>query len=207
MKWRPLLVRLHRDAGFLILGLTLAYAISGVAVNHKHHWDYNYSTRVERLEPGAPESLVGDEAERSTAWSAAERGKLARERQELLVQKLRAALGRRDEPRAAFWRGPDRLSLFFGEADRDVLDYQPSTGKAEHAVRTERLLLRWLNLLHLNERPRVWTWVADLFAVLLAFMAVSGMLLVKGRRGLWGRGGILALLGLVVPLLLLLAIG
>jgi len=185
----------------------LAYAISGVAVNHKHHWDYNYSSRVQRLEPGAPEALVGDATERAAAWSAEARGKLARERQAALVQGLRAALGRSDEPRAVFWRGPDRLSLFFGEADRDVLDYQPSTGQAEHVVRSERWLLRWLNVLHLNERPRMWTWVADLFAVVLAFMAISGVLLVKGRRGLWGRGGILALLGLAVPLLLFLLIG
>jgi hypothetical protein len=207
MRWRPLLFGLHRDAGFLILGLTLAYAISGVAVNHKHHWDYNYSTRIERLEPGPPESLVGDEAERSRPWSAAERGKLTRERQALLVQRLRATLGRSDEPRAVFWRGPDRLSLFFGEDDRDVVDYQPSSGAAEHTVRSDRFLLRWLNILHLNERRKVWTWVADLYALLLAFMALSGVFLVKGRKSLWGRGGILALVGILLPVLLLLVFG
>jgi uncharacterized protein len=220
-KWRPLVCRLHRDAGFLILGLTLVYAISGVAVNHKRHWDPSYATRVERLEPGPPEALIrpadgaglgqgvaerGEHA-RDTIAAGVDRGQLAREQQERLVHALCAALGRSDEPRTVMWRGADRLSLLFGEGDRDVVDYEPSTGKAEHTVKTGRLLIRWLNLLHYNARPKVWTWVGDCFAVLLAFMAVSGVVMVRGKRGLWGRGGLLALVGLALPLLLLLVLG
>ena len=30
---------LHRELGFFAVGLTLVYAISGIAVNHVHHWD------------------------------------------------------------------------------------------------------------------------------------------------------------------------
>jgi uncharacterized protein len=215
IKWRPLLCRLHRDAGFLILGLALVYAISGVAVNHKRHWDPSYSTHVAQLEPGPPEVLVGSaeragdrsDAAQATITAGIDRGKLARAEQDRLVHALCAVLGRSVEPRSVIWRGPDRISLFFGEADRDVVDYEPSTGKAEHTVKTGRLLLRWLNLLHYNARPRVWTWVGDAFAVLLAFMAVSGAVMVRGKRGLWGRGGLLALVGLAVPLLLLLILG
>jgi len=46
----------------------------------------------------------------------------------------------------------------------------------------------------------VWTWVADVYAFLLLFMAVTGMFVLKGRQGLAGRGKWFILAGLVVPL-------
>ncbi len=32
----------HRDIGYLIAGLTIIYAVSGIALNHKHDWNPNY---------------------------------------------------------------------------------------------------------------------------------------------------------------------
>ena len=32
----------HRDIGYLIAGLTIIYAISGIALNHKNNWNPNY---------------------------------------------------------------------------------------------------------------------------------------------------------------------
>ena len=32
----------HRDIGYLIAGLTIIYAISGIALNHKNDWNPNY---------------------------------------------------------------------------------------------------------------------------------------------------------------------
>ena len=54
-------------------------------------------------------------------------------------------------------------------------------------------------VVHLNRMKGVWTWVADAFAVLLAFLAVSGALLLKGPKGLAGRGKWFVLAGLIVP--------
>jgi hypothetical protein len=34
IKWRPTLRALHRDFGYLAVGLTFVYALSGLAVNH-----------------------------------------------------------------------------------------------------------------------------------------------------------------------------
>jgi hypothetical protein len=48
MSWRRWNSVLHRDIGFLCIGLTLLYAISGVAVNHIKEWNPSYS--VERVE-------------------------------------------------------------------------------------------------------------------------------------------------------------
>ena len=105
-----------------------------------------------------------------------------------------------------FWRGGMRLALYFGEGRLDVVDYLPATGAATHRKRTPRLFLRAFNYLHLNEGRRAWTWIADGFAVLLFFLALSGPFLVKGRRGLRGRGGVFLLLGILIPLLVWLAL-
>lgn len=45
-RWRirPLLRALHRDVGYLLVGLTLIYALSGLAVNHIADWDPNFAS-------------------------------------------------------------------------------------------------------------------------------------------------------------------
>jgi hypothetical protein len=196
MRIRPLLVALHRDVGFFAVGLTLVYGVSGIAVNHREHWDYNYSRelRVERI--GLPAELLGK------ADAAAQPGELARAEQDVLVKRIVQASGRTDPPYNAFWRGPDRLSLFFGSGDQDVVDYSPSTGVIQHVRRAKRPLLRQLNFLHLNEGHGLWTWFADGYAVLLLFLAISGPFIIKGRKGLAGRGGLYLALGVGVPIAL-----
>lgn len=199
MQWRKTLFVLHRDVGFVALGLTLLYGISGIAVNHRRDWDYNRSTTVEHLNPGPAVSFLQDlPADRRTTL-AADPSAVSPEEEKQLVQRLAAALGRPEGPRNAFWRGRDRLSLFFGNGDDDTVDYSPSTGAAERTVRRDRFLLRQLNQLHLNERGGAWTWFADIYATALLFLGITGVVMVKGRSGLIGRGGILVALGLVVP--------
>jgi len=41
-KWRKWLLILHRDIGYLSVGLIIIYAISGIAVNHINDWNPNY---------------------------------------------------------------------------------------------------------------------------------------------------------------------
>jgi hypothetical protein len=44
MSWRRVNNVLHRDLGYLLVGLTLVYAVSGVAVNHVGDFNPSYST-------------------------------------------------------------------------------------------------------------------------------------------------------------------
>ncbi|TNF31174.1 MAG: hypothetical protein EP329_12725 [Deltaproteobacteria bacterium] len=193
MRWRKWLHALHRDFGFFAIGLTLVYAISGIAVNHREDWNYNLSTTHEARALGVPSALL-------EAAPGGDEGQLARDREDELVSRITATLGR-PAPRKAFWRGPDRLSLFFGPGESDVVDYQPSDGSAQLVTKTERPLVREMNYLHLNEGRGAWTWIADAFAVILIFLAISGALIVRGKRGLRGRGGVLTALGVLLPVI------
>jgi len=194
MKWRRTLFVLHRDVGFFCLGLTLVYAISGVAVNHREHWDYNHAIE-DRV------SGIGDPASLLDLQSDAAPGVVARQHQQSLVAAIHERIGRNGAARKVFWRGPNRLSIFYGDEDRDVVDYLPDRGILEHQVKEPRWLIRQTNFLHLNEGRSLWTYVADAFAVLLAFLAISGVIMTRGRKGLRGRGGVLAALGILLPLI------
>jgi len=200
MSWRRPLVSLHRDLGFFALGLTVVYAVSGLATNHRAHWDYNYATDRKQIVVGAPAALLG--VDDGTAAH-----ELARARQDELVSAIGRALGRGDVPLKVFWRGPDRLSLFYAESERDVVDYLPASGTAEWTRKTPRPILRTFNMLHLNEKRQVWTWIGDSYALILLFMGVSGVLIVKGRKGLKGRGGMYLVAGILLPTLAMILFG
>jgi hypothetical protein len=199
--WRKRLLNWHRDVGFLVFGLTVTYAISGLAVNHHHQWNYNESTTRTRHAVGRPHQLLAAlDAGRFAELEAAPAA-ITDEETAALVAVLGTRLGYPTTPRNYFWRSPSRLLAFYGEGDREVIEYSPTTGTAELIVRRERSGLRDLNYLHLNEARNWWTWVADGYAVLLLFLATSGALIVRGRKGLTGRGGVLLSIGIAVPLL------
>ena len=63
-----------------------------------------------------------------------------------------------------------------------------------------RRVLHELNQLHLNEPKRVWTYVADLYALSLILLAITGLFVLKGKYGITGRGGWLTAVGALIPL-------
>jgi len=206
MSWRRRLVAWHRDLGYLACGLTVAYAVSGVAVNHEEHWDYNRATRRETRTIGTPAALLPGLTEQRRRELEATPAGGADAELPALIDAVTARVGRRSPPRNAFWRGPDAMHLFFAPGDADEVVYHPRSGRAELIRRRDRWLLRDLNFLHLNEGRGLWTYVADAYAVVLAVLALTGIFIARGRRGLRGRGGFLLAIGLVVPLVAVLAL-
>ena len=51
-----------------------------------------------------------------------------------------------------------------------------------------RPVLHEMNQLHLNTPKGAWTWVADLYAVALLFVAATGLFVLKGKTGITGAG-------------------
>ena len=63
-----------------------------------------------------------------------------------------------------------------------------------------RLFLRAFNGLHVNEVKSYWIVASDIYSIFLLYLALSAIFMIKGSKGIKGRGGILALVGLSVPL-------
>lgn len=56
-----------------------------------------------------------------------------------------------------------------------------------------------LNQMHLNAGKGVWTAIADVYAVALIMMALTGIFVLRGKTGITGRGAWLVTLGVLVP--------
>jgi hypothetical protein len=172
-----LLRSLHRDVGYFIVGLTFIYALSGLAINHVGSIDPNFKI-VETTHPLAATLPRGD-------VEAAARAVLAQ-------------LGVGDEPRDYFFEGDDRLEIYF---DRRTIIVDLAVATITDRREEPRFFLRVANWLHYNRGKAAWTYVADGYAVLLLFAATSGIFMLKGRKGLVGRGAVLILIGALIPLL------
>ena len=180
-KWRKWNNIIHRDLGYLAFGLTVIYAISGIAVNHVHDWNPNY--RIETIT-----SNVGAVADSSTAVTQA------------MVQAVLETLGETGEITGMHAVTPQSLQFFVDERSF-VLDV--TTGDVVYKKVDRRVGLHEMNFLHLNHPKKLWTYVADLYAVVLLILAVTGLFVIGGKKGIKGRGAWLATAGVLLPLLFL----
>ncbi|HYP87634.1 MAG TPA: hypothetical protein VEQ59_05765 [Polyangiaceae bacterium] len=172
---RPWLRAVHRDAGYLGVGLTLVYALSGLAVNHIADWDPSF-TQI-----AATHQLPGPLPRDPTAAS----------------ERVRAALHISEPPREVYAAGDDAVDVVL---EHRTLHVTPSSGVVVEEGQSPRFFLRAANWLHLNRGKKAWSYVADGYALILIYLAISGLFMIPGRKGLWGRGALLAALGAAIPI-------
>lgn len=171
---RTWLRAIHRDVGYSAVGLTLVYAASGIAVNHVADWDPNFTH----------------------ATMTHELGRLPDDDQAASRQVL-ATLGIRDTPKEVYREG-DELEVLL---ERRTLHVAVATGHVVDEAQQSRFFLRAANWLHLNRGKKAWSYFADAYAAALLFLALSGMFMLPGRKGLLGRGAVFMLLGASIPIL------
>jgi uncharacterized protein len=176
INWRPWLRALHRDSGYFVVGLTVIYALSGLAVNHVADWDPSF-TQIERTH-----TLTGPLPEDDQALS----------------ERVRAQLAIEQAPIEVYRASDTQVELVF---DKKTLHVDTQKRTVLEEGQEARPLLHLANWLHLNRGKQAWTYVADTYAVLLLFLAISGLFMIKGRKGLLGRGAIIAAVGAAVPIL------
>ena len=173
---RPWLRALHRDIGYFAVGLTIVYATSGIAVNHLKDWDPNFRQLNRTHQLALPLPADDDAAAKSALGS----------------------LGVHEAPREVYRASPTRLELVF---DQRTFHVDTTNGVVHEEGQAARPLLRAANWLHLNRGKKAWTYVADFYAIFLLFLAISGLFMIPGKKGLLGRGAIVALAGAAVPIL------
>lgn len=176
MRWRPLFRVVHRDIGYVCVALVIAYAVSGIAVNHIEDWNPSYRLEERAVDLGPlPAGSYADQAAHVVA-----------------------ALGL--EPAAVrghFAETDTTLRVFLDEGQEVLID--APTGRGTVKTLSRRAVLFEVNALHLNTLKGAWTYVADLFAIALVVLALTGMLMLKGDQGFSGRGKYFVLAGLMVP--------
>jgi uncharacterized protein len=172
---RPWVRAIHRDLGYLAVGLTIVYALSGLAVNHVADWDPSFHEYERTVEMGG--ALEGEDDE--------------------IAKRVLARLEVRGTPQEVYRAGEDRLEILL---DKRTLHVDTTTGRVIDEGQDPRFLLRVANWLHLNRGKKSWTYVADAYAGGLLFLALSGMFMIPGKKGLLGRGAVLVALGAAVPI-------
>lgn len=174
LRWRRLLRSIHRDVGYLAAAVTVVYAVSGIAVNHIDAWNPSYviqkqSVRFEPIEASDRETMAAALAER---------------------------LGIEAPIKDSFRDSPSVITVFF---EGTTVEANVETGVATVETTRDRPVFRDLNFLHLNHPRGLWTWIADVYAGALIVLAISGLVMLRGRHGFGGRGKWLFAIGLAIP--------
>ena len=179
MKFIKGLRSLHRDFGYLVVGITFIYTISGIAMNHRQDWNPHYSLVSEEITVPASDQMEYAKAEIST-----------------LLEKF----ANKPLYKKHFITKDATIKIFVQEG---TVIYTPLEGKAELELLKKRPFWFQINKIHLAQTDRLWIWISDIMALFLLFVAVSGMFLLKGKLGITGRGLWLTSLGIVIPVLII----
>jgi len=182
MNWRKWNRWIHRELGFLFFGMTIVYGISGIALNHHvtRDWDPGIVTRSTTTQ--YPNPLEKSAVDRST------------------IESILKIAGETENYKQYYFPSDDLLMIYLkgGHITVDL-----NSGSMHTTKIRKRPIFSELNYLHYNKPKRLWTWFSDLYAFGLVLIAISGLFLVRGRKGIGGRGGILTLIGILLPLLFL----
>jgi hypothetical protein len=174
-KWRKWNRAVHRDFGYLFFGMTLIYALSGIAINHRGDWNANY--------------IIVDQEITGKVFDH----KLSKEE----VLDLLKTYGEEDSYRKHYYPSPGVLKVFL-TGGMVMLDTDSGEGYLE--ITRRRPMFREMNYLHYNP-SKYWTWFSDIFAGALVILALSGILIPRGSDGISARGAWITLLGVIIPVL------
>jgi uncharacterized iron-regulated membrane protein len=163
----------HRDLGYLFIGLTIIYAVSGILILiKKEGQNPSYVEIVEERE--AKTDLSPDELKAYWKDHFAELPKLKRVIPE-------------DDTYKIYVKG-------------GLGDYEPFSGKVTVKTFKKIPVFKFVNDIHYNAGSR-FTSIGIIFCVILIFFAISGAVMVKGKKGFKKRGVWLMILGFLIPVL------
>jgi len=161
--------------------MLLVYAISGIALNHKDTYNSQFTIerKTFRVSNPIPQTSIN----------------------KALVLKWLLPLDESDNYTKHYFPEHDILKVFLKGGSNVVIDLRTGEGIFESVKK--RPVIGALSRLHYNP-SKAWTLFADVFAVALLLIIVSGLFMLRGRHGLWGLGGIELLLGILIPLIFML---
>lgn len=180
MNIRKLNRAIHRDLGYFFFGLSIIYAISGIALNHLRDFNPNYRIQHYDLEVPAPinHDMVNDD------W----------------IKSLLTEYDIKMDYKKFYFPTDDQVKIFLKNGN---LSINMSTGVGLLETITKRPVLNQVNFLHYN--PGIWwKWFSDIFCVAWIIISISGLFVIKsGKHSIKRRGALWTIAGIIVPILFL----
>jgi hypothetical protein len=178
MKWRKWNNIFHRDLGYIAVGLTIIYSVSGLAVNHVADWNPSY--KIEKT------TFQIDVSSLQYPPNDAD------------ISQILSASNLTGSVKSTYMVNPNNIRIFLKD---QTLDVNLKNGEAVLESVNKRAFLQEFNAMHLNHPKKLWTWMADIYAIVLIILAVTGLFVLKGKKGITGRGAWLTGIGVLIPVI------
>ena len=171
---------IHRDLSFLFSGVLIVYALSGIVMNHKDSINPNYS--VSREVYTVQTQMPGKSLKKAD------------------VLRILEEIDEEENYTKHYFPEESTMKVFLKGGSNLVVDM--NTHKAVYEKVTRKPFFSAISRLHYNP-GKWWTIFSDIFAGSLLVIILTGFLMVKGKKGIVGVGGIELLIGIAIPLVFL----
>ena len=176
-KWSRLI---HRDISYFFAGILIIYCISGIYMNHRDSMNVHYT--IDRIE------FENKEYPKDKKLSEAE------------VRALLANYDLASSYTKHYYPQENRLKVFIKGGSS--LELNQVNGRGIVEILSKRPLVSDMVKLHYNP-GKWWTWFSDFFCIAMIVVVISGFTMMKGSKGFIGRGGLLLLAGILIPIIIL----
>lgn len=184
-KLRKWLRIIHRDLSYFFAGAIVVYALSGILMNHKDDLNPNYTVSLRNVQLEGTFPMTEETVTQS------------------VVEGMLVQYAEKENYTKHYFPQPGVMKVFLKGGSSLVVDLESGHGQYERIRR--RPILSHFTRLHYNP-GKGWTIFADIFAVGLIIVTITGVFMLKGKYGLIGRGGIELLVGSMIPVLFILLV-
>ena len=173
-KWSRLT---HRYLSFFFASVLLIYVLSGIFMNHLGSLNPHYT--VERINLSMGTADFEQKLDKAKLLKVLEKHNVE------------------DQYTKHFYPSEREMKVFFKGGSNMIVD--TSTGEAVYDKLSKRIVISEMTYLHYNP-SKMWTLFSDIFCVSMIIVIVTGYTMMRGKEGFVGKGGIITLIGLLVPL-------
>lgn len=179
-KWSRII---HRDLSFFFSGVIIIYAISGYVLNHKKDFNSDYSISIHNFKVSESTPIPKEYFTKDHVMSILE------------------PYNETDSYTKHYFPNDSTLKVFLKGGSSLAIDLTNGNGLYEQV--RKRPIISQMNRLHYNPN-KWWTLFSDIFAFTLIIITLTGLIITRGKKGLWGRGGIELIIGIIIPLIFIL---
>lgn len=172
----------HRYLSYFFAGVILIYAMSGLEMNHLKDFNPQYTMKQREY------TASGSYPRKTDSFSKEE------------IVTLLSDIDEQDNYARHYYPNKNTMKVFM--RDGSSLSIDLSNGNAKYESIKKRVFFSQITSLHYNPN-RWWTIFSDIFAISLIVITITGTVIVTGKKGLIGRGGLLFVAGILIPILFL----